>query len=428
MQPRSKFFLISAAVLLLPALLLGSCSTAASDAEEDAPGLTPSPVTSTPVSQTQQPGSTAPSPLTITIWLPDDLILRNEDALLALIQQQIAAYTESHPEVTIDLRLKAEAGSANMMDSLQSTSLAAPAALPDIVLMSRADMEVAALKGLLIPYDGVSDLLSANDWIPSIKQLATIQGSTFGMPVVSDALVYFVDKDEQHTQNAFLVSKPLLAYLNDPSAELLMGLYLSAGGVLMDQEGGPVLESAPLAQALKQVDSARKAGAFPAWMMDIANQSDVYRYYQAERGDRMIAWYSNIPTPARNAMAAQAVPGLSENAATLVDGWFWTMTQPQPEKRQATVDLVEVLTEENFLAQLAATSELIPVRLSPSVVEDTNLNLVAEIAAAGQPIPDGLLLVTISPAMQGSLQSLFGGSNQTIDEIARQASEKIQRP
>lgn len=428
MLKHPKYFLFIALILLIPSFLIGSCSTGETT---QSPGgtVTSSPIqNNTPVTETQQSPTASPSPVNLLIWVPDNLVLRNQDEIITLLENQTKSFIENHPEVSIDIRIKSTTGPSNLMDSLQSTSLAAPEALPDIVLLSRSDMEVAALKGLLIPFDGVSDLLSANDWLASIKQLANIQGSVFGFPVVSDALVYFVNKDEVHQQNTFLVSKPLLGYLNDPSAAILMGLYLSAGGKLVDQDGRATLENPPLISALKEIENARKSGAFPPWIMDITNQEDVYRYYQADRGQRMLAWYGDLPASTREALAVEAIPGIEGRSASLVDGWFWTMAQPKPDNRQLTVELIESLTNEAFLAEMARASGFIPVRLSPSVVEDIRLNQIAEITSNSQPIPDGLFLVTISPTMQEAIQSLFSNSALTVEEIALSAKEKIQIP
>ncbi len=366
--------------------------------------------------------------MNIVIWIPDDLVLRNKDEILALIENQANSFIENHPEVNLDIRIKSTTGTSNMMDSLQSTSLAAPQALPDVILLSRSDMEVAALKGLLIPYDGVTDALSATDWLPPIKQLSFIQGSVFGLPVVSNALVYFVNKEETHQQNAFLVSKPLLGYLNDPSAAILMGLYLSAGGKLVDQDGKVTIEITPLVSAIKELENAKRSGAFPPWIMDITSQADVYRYFQADRGQRMLAWYGGIPVKAREALAIESIPGINGQSASLVDGWFWTMAQPDPGNRQVTVELIETLTDEAFLAKMAKASGLIPVRSSTTVVDDKNLFPITDIASNGQPIPDGLFLVTISPNMQAAIQSLFSNTSLSAEEIAQNVLEKVQIP
>lgn len=429
MLKHPKSFLIIALILLIPSFLIGSCSTGESINQPPGETVTISPINgNTAISETPSLSTASPSPVNLIIWVPDDLVLRNKDVIITLIENQTNHFIDSHPEVSIDIRVKSISGPSNLMDSLQSTSLAAPEALPDIVLLRRSDMEVAALKGLLIPFDGVTDLLSANDWLPSIKQLAIIQGSIFGLPVVSDALVYFVEKDEIHQQNTFLVSKPLLGYLNDPSAAILMGLYLSAGGKLLDQDGRATLENLPLALALKEIEKGRRSGAFPPWIMDVKSQGDVFKYYQADRGQRMLAWYGDIPASARDVLAVEAIPGIDGRSASLADGWFWTMAQPKPENRQITVELIETLTDEIFLAEVARASGLIPVRLSPSVVEDARLNQIAEITGDCQPIPDGLFLVTISPTMQEAVQNLFVNPALSVEEIARKAEEKIQAP
>ena len=58
-----------------------------------------------------------------------------------------------------------------------------------MVALSRADLEVAALKGLVFPLDGVSTVIDEADWYDYARQLAMVQGTTFALPFAGDALV-----------------------------------------------------------------------------------------------------------------------------------------------------------------------------------------------------------------------------------------------
>lgn len=424
MKPRILVFVCG--LLLLPGLLLGSCSGIPGTAP--AAGSTPIPTQMNELpNESATPTADVIKPKKITIWLPDKLSNRGIEEILPLIRAQIGKYQVNHPGISVEVRVKNARGAANLMDTLQNASLAAPEVLPDLVLLSREEMEVAALKGLLIPFDGVTDILSANDWIEPVRQLADIQGSTFGMPVFSDALVYIYPSTEVDPPVLFAQGKPTLCFLNDPKAYIPMLIYLKAGGMLADQTGKPMVDHTAFVTMLETISQSRQTGAFPPWMMDLSQPDDVYRYYTSGRGKHMMAWYSDTALPILSVSNVTAIRNNQGEPASLVRGWFWGMTQPEPFKRSETVALAEMLSEEAFLANLAKQASLLPVRRSPTVLEDTSLAGMSEIVSTGQPIPDGLFLVTISPIFQESIRQLYSDV-LSPEEIATGLINRLLKP
>ena len=411
---------------MVSSILLGSCS---SPARTQPPPL----ATTTPENQTSIPDATITSDPAagevthLVIWLPDQLLTRNAPIVQDLIEQQVEKFVSNHPNYRVDIRVKNSSGPANLMDVLQNTSLAAPATLPDLVLLTREEMEVAALKGLLIPFDGTTDILAANDWIEPVRTLATVQGSTFGIPAASDALVYLTPAAEEEILSPLTDGKPILCFLNDPRAIVPLSLYLASGGALEDETGKPVLEEMALVSVLTQINAAENNGSLPTWIMDITQPADVYRYFTSGRGNRMLVWYSETAEPILSISRLSAFRDIAGNPATMIRGWFWAMTQTDPARRVASVELVEMLAEESFLTELDQAARLLPVRKSPAVLENPILSAQADIVAGGQPIPNGLYLVTISPILKDSINQLFTGT-LTAEEIARQAVDRLQRP
>jgi len=421
-----RYILTLSCVLLLPGLLLGSCNGIPGSASisTSTPAVTDSPDVPA-VSKTQTPETSQAKRL--TIWLPDRLSNRNTNDLLPIFQSQIDEFQANHPNTLVELRLKNSTGPANLMDSLQNASLAAPQVLPDLVLLTREEMEVAALKGLLIPYDGVTDLLSANDWIEPVRQLSAIQGSTFGIPVASDALVFIYPVEEIDPPNPFTQGKPTLCFLDDPKAYLPIMLYLNAGGNLSDETGQPVVDQEAFVSMLETISFGRQTGALPSWSMDITQPEDVFRYFTSGRGDSMVTWYADTALPILAVSGVSPVHVTDEKSASLVKGWFWSMTQPDPSNRTDTVALAEALADEAFLAKLARTADLLPVRKSPAILEDPILASKAEIVSSSQPVPDGLFLVTISPVLQDAVRQLFSNI-LSPEEITTGLMDRLQRP
>src|SRR5262245_4420258 len=131
------------------------------------PTLTPSsPSTTTP--ETSNPATSTPSfsvePRILRVWLPPHFDPNADSNAAQLLRQRLAEFQASQRGLRIEVRIKAVEGKAGLLNSLSITSLAAPAALPDLIALSRVDLESAASTGLLRPMDGLSTLLDDPNW------------------------------------------------------------------------------------------------------------------------------------------------------------------------------------------------------------------------------------------------------------------------
>ena len=116
-----------------------------------------------------------------------------------LLQERLDLYTAQRPDIRIETRVKASSGTGGLLDSLSSANAAAPLVVPDLILLPRTSLEIAALKGLLFPYDGLTDTLDESDWYPYAQELGQIQTSTFGLPFAGNALVSLYRPSEIET-------------------------------------------------------------------------------------------------------------------------------------------------------------------------------------------------------------------------------------
>ena len=156
-----KTFLLSLALICI---LLTSCTPSAvtdSDPTLDAPP-TPTPTLIPTLESTQS----APEPIELLLWLPPEFDPANGSPAGKLLQERLDSYTAQRADVRIETRVKASSGTGGLLDSLSTANAAAPLAVPDLVLLPRTSLEIAALKGLLIPYDGLSNAMNADDWYP----------------------------------------------------------------------------------------------------------------------------------------------------------------------------------------------------------------------------------------------------------------------
>jgi multiple sugar transport system substrate-binding protein len=421
---KTHIILILTAIFLIPAFILGSCSGTAQTGSLSS--NTETPATASPSSE--EVSTLTPASVNhLVIWVPDTLLASNKDQMMALLQKQVSVFTSNNPEITVNIRIKKANGSDNLVDTLQSASLAAPDSLPDLIFLSSDDLQVNALKGLLFPFDGKTDVLDSSDWAPVMRQLTQVQGSTFGLPVLADALVYVSRTGKTFGPSIYKSEHPIYCYLKDPQSLLPIGYYLSAGGSLQSDPGKPGVDEKTVEAALDLLRTGFLFGTFSTESIQFNGYADIVSGFSSGNADQMITWYSTIPTGMEN-LNITSVPGVDTGSATLVKGSFWTMANPNPSRRSATIALAEILVEPEFLTSMARISGEIPVRKSASVGKDPELLNLFSILQSGNPTPDGLLLVTIGPAFRSIVQELHNGTSKTNAELAQQIVDSIKRP
>ncbi|MDQ3004865.1 MAG: extracellular solute-binding protein, partial [Chloroflexota bacterium] len=209
------------------------------------PSATPTPQIETPsnVTPTGIDSSTTEARV-LRIWLPPEFDPNAGNPPARILKQRLDDFEAEHPGLELDVRIKADEGEAGLVNSLSVTSMAAPAALPDLIALSRPALETAALKGLLHPLDGISTTLDDTNWHEYARQLGRIQNTSYGLPFAGDALVlvYRSEVERINSWSDVLASEnPLVFAVGDPKALVGLALYVSAGGDLLDPQGQPTL-------------------------------------------------------------------------------------------------------------------------------------------------------------------------------------------
>jgi hypothetical protein len=92
----------------------------------------------------------------LRVWLPVQFNPAGENDAATLLGERLAEFESQHPDLQIELRLKKMDSESDIVNVLSLTGTAASEALPDLILLSRPDLEAAALRGLLHPIDGLS--------------------------------------------------------------------------------------------------------------------------------------------------------------------------------------------------------------------------------------------------------------------------------
>jgi multiple sugar transport system substrate-binding protein len=377
--------------------------------------------TSTPVLLPAETAPVEPESSGLRIWLPAQFNPGAEDPASEMLAQRLAEFEAQYPELKIEVRIKKAENDGDMLNALSLTSAAAPSVLPDLVLLSRPDFEMAALLGLLHPMDGLSTSLDDPNWYSYAQQLGHIQNTGYGLPFLGNAfvLIYYPELGQIVTWEDVLESKGQIVFPAGNSQALLgLSLYASAGGHVVNAQGLPTLEQEALTRVLTLVDEGVSKEVFPSSLANITNDAQALQIYRAGSANKGIVWYLSYRASEDGKIAP--LPGLDEMPFSYASGWIWTLAGARPENQQIAVELAEFLVAEDFIGSWTRATGYLPTR--PSIVEEGDRTMTAILESA-HPIPSNDVLAVLGPLMQEALTRVLNGEQP--EDVAASIAEKL---
>ena len=391
-------------------------------------GQTPSP---TAVSGSQL---TQESPQKLTIWLPPQFDPSASNPAAALLRSQLQEFSRQNEGINVEVRLKAAVGPGGLLDSLAATNAAAQAALPDLVALSRPDLEAAALKGLIFPFDGLTKAPDDPDWYSYARQLAILQGSFFGLPFAGDALVLLYRSTQVPSLPkdwAALLRQPgALAFpAADPQALFTLALYQSAGGQVEDSQRRPMLTANSLANVLRLYEIGVKSGKLQPWLAQSESDGQAWQAYREQQAAWVVTWVSRYLSELPADTALLPLMPVGNTPFTLATGWSWCLASPTPERRALAVKLAEFLVKSDFLARWTASAGYLPPR--PTALagwqNQSQQNLLSQIELSAQARPGNDILTSLGPLLKDAVLLVIKGQSDPV-QAAQSAAEHLKGP
>ena len=360
---------------------------------ETTPPLTPTfEAENTPT--TPESASPAPeenTPKILRLWLPPQFDPDAETDAGAILRARLDEFQKRRPDLILEVRIKAAEGEASLLNALIAAHEAAPSAMPDLVALTRPDLETATQQGILHPIDGLTTLLDDPDWFPYARSLAHIQSSAYGLPFSANllGLRYTPSEDFPLPTIENLLEQEMQILFPEDSTELSFCLY--------DEEN---MEEESLTQL------------FTFYQSDL---------FSTENGFA-IQWTKDFldETPAD----AIIVPVLNPkgNSCSLANAWLWSLAGTAPDLQPAAVELAEYLSDSAFLAEwTVATGTLSP---RPTALDETQTTL-HELSLIAQPIPSNETVEALAEIFRAATVSVL---QEQVDPsaAAQEALESIQ--
>ncbi len=372
-------------------------------------------------------------PVSLRVWLPPEFAPVEDNHGGKLLEARLKEFQTRH-EMRVEIRVKALDGEGGMVNALTTANAAAPLALPDVVALPRVLLEKAALKGLLYPLDEYDSILNAPDWYEYTRQLANIQGSTYGIPFAGDAQVVVyrtkVLGKPPRTWDAVLASKYALMFpAGEADAFFPIAQYIANGNSLQDSEGRPQLDPDALTKVFNFFEQAQRGEQMPYWLSQYETDDQAWQAFLDNRSPLVVTWLSRYLKNPPADTAIGVIPTSTGEDFGLMRGWLWVVTTPDPQRRKLGAELIQYMVMSEFTSAWTETAGYLPPQMSAfQTWQDGNRKQTAErVIAAGHVAPASDVLSVISPVLKDVTVRIL--KNQ-IDAptAAQEAANKVKSP
>ncbi len=355
------------------------------------------------------------------VWLPPEFDPAAQNDAAKLLAQRLAEFESQHPGLKIEVRVKKSETENEIVNTLSLTSVAAPSTLPDLIILSRPDLEVAAMQGLLHPIDGLSTSLEDPNWYGYAQELGRIQNTGYGLPFAGNALVlvYYPELGTiVNWEDVFKNRSRLVFPAGNPQALVGLSLYASAGGEILDAQGLPTLDVDVLTRALTLVKEGVSKNVFAASLANVSTEAQALQIYRTGSADKGIIWILDYESASDGEITP--LPGLDEAPFSYATGWLWALAGSNSENQQLAVELAEYLVAKEFIGEWTSLTGYLPTR--PSTVEEGDRTMTAIIDSA-HPVPSNDVLAVLGPLMQEALTRVLNGEQP--EEVAASVAQKL---
>jgi len=366
----------------------------------------------------------------LSIWLPSQFNPTMDTDSGEILRTHIESFQELYPEYSLTIRVKADSGSSSLLNALLATSSAAPGVLPSVVLISRADLEVAAAQGIIQPVDELSSAIDESDWFPFANEMGIIHGETYGLPFAADAVGLVMHEDIFGSEYVSLIeAKRRLGTIafaaGDPDTVVPFILYQSIGGKIEDNQGQPTIELEYLINALTSIEENRMLGVFPPTLIEYQSDNQIWAAFSENEFEGVLTWLSR-PLAEADSYFISPLPGIENQPYTYAGGWVWCLVDKKNTNRELGVSFVEHMIDPLFLSDWTPKTEYLPVR--PSSVpgwDETLQETLTNILFSADLMPNVTALSYAKSDIIKAVQDVLQGFS-TPEESTQKISERLE--
>ncbi len=430
---------LALSILLLTMLTLTACESLPFDlnlpwdlstpiapetTEQPGQALTPSPENGAELTETP-----VLPPSKLILWLPPELDPNNESEAGKILQEKLNLFAYEN-KIEIIVRVKSQTGAGSLTDALTATKAAVPEVLPDLIVLSAPELEVAAERDLIYPHEALTQLMDENDWYPFGHQLSEVDDLIVAAPAIGDSLslvydsVYpFIPSDDWTNVKGNYGYFAFAA--DDPQGKFLLLLYMAVGGEVMDSQGYALLQEEPLVEALQILRDGRNARHISTLSLGFQNESQPWQSFLDRALNTAVVPVSLVLT-GLDETKDQPDPALTQPDFSLGTGLAWALGSPDPARQELALELLSQLSETEFLAMWSEALGKLPAR--PSALgywTHPTLKPALEVIAQNVELyPPENILNKLGPILRNATLLILR-DNASVSETARLAVESV---
>jgi ABC-type glycerol-3-phosphate transport system substrate-binding protein len=391
-------------------------------------------LTTTPITATLP---TVPPVITLTLWTAEPFSPAQADASGQILDQQIEAFTDAHPDVVVEYVLKKPYGKGGILNFLLTTSEAVPAAMPDLVAIDTIELKEAAQAGLLQPLDELISAELQEDLFPFVQEVGRFEDQLVGLQFETDIehAIYNTNKLEEPPLTWTDVLTDEVSYVFPAGGreslvnDAFIIQYLALGGPLVDETGRPALNEELVTQVLQFYRDGYELGVIPPSVLEFKTLDDCWPVYLSAEvamtnvssgrylADRSLLMYTRFAS----------IPTRDGNLATLSQGWAWAIVTSDPAQQALAVQLIEWLMEPENSAEWNLAAGHLPTRKAAFEVlgtEDSYYPFLSKQLEGAHPRPAGAVYSNVARVLQQGVERVITGE-ATPQEAAKEVIESI---
>jgi len=410
------------------ALICGLASLSGGCAFSDVPEATPIPATPTrALPETVTPVLTlTPTPIprgapqTLTLWVTELIAPLEGASQSQILAQQLLAFEATHPGLTIEVLYKKPEGKGGVHDFLAAASAAAPAVVPDLVVLDIRTLATSAKEELVVPLDDLlsPDLLS--DLYPFALQSCTVDGQLIGVQFQADVehAVYNTSKiavppltwDEIFASGATYIFPA--AGRDGLVNDTFLIQYLSTEAKLVDANGNPALDQEVLTDVLAFYRQGLESGTILTDSLTYGKVEDCWpKYLQAEvvMSNISSSLYLAVRGLLEPVTVATSIPTRDGQTVALSRGHAWALTARDPNRQLLAVKLLEWLMHPANVAAWNQAAGHLPTRRSAfeQMTRDSYVAFIYSQLEYTYPYPESEVHQRIYRAMQDAVNAVL---------------------
>lgn len=323
------------------------------------------------IMMTAQPATTQQTePVTLRIWLPDTLIAP-QSAAAEVFAAQMAAFEDANPGIRVETRYRAadDAGSqeaGGQLYALRTGAAVAPAALPDLVLLRRADGVAAFGFGVLLPLDALT--LPTPDLPEAALALRSVADQLLFVPYTLHIthLMYPADRTISPGLDEIVRGEVQVVFAGGRAGTLpdwFIAQYADAIAPI-DEAGEAVIEADRLRAIYTFYQQAVDAGGIAPQSVTAAREADVLAALTESASAAIVGstgWLAY--TGDQPGWQYAPLPTLNGDPITVLDGWSWALTTRDgrnPARLAALDALLTWMLEPQRQIAVAAAAGVLP--------------------------------------------------------------------